>query len=138
MDVKIDKKRFHVLLIKLFSSLIGKITTSGDYVKGDEYIELFDRNGDNFAEIWFEGAVVVPKKCKKYLSLHVDTTERLEQFVPVLRKKQYAKSLIDYVYHQTGIKCDCIEFEHSFKYDYDDDGDLFNSSSLTYRYKKKK
>ena len=44
MDVKIDKERFHNLLMKLFNSMIGRIKTMED--DDGKYIELFDKNGD--------------------------------------------------------------------------------------------
>ena len=135
MDVKIDKERFHNILMKLFNSMIGRIRTRED--EDGKYIELFDKNGDNFADIWLKGSSVVPKRCKKFLNLHVGIMEELEQFVPVLRKKQYAKTLIDYIDYHTGYKCDCVEFEYDWKYYHDEDNDLIGSSK-SYKYRKRK
>lgn len=135
MDVKIDKKRFHNILLKLFNSMIGRIQTRED--EDEKYIELYDKNDKNFADIWLKGSSVVPKRCKKLINFHMEVIEELEKFVPVLRKKQYAKTLIDYVNYHTGIKADCVDFEYDWKDYYDDDGDLIGSSK-SYKYRKKK
>ena len=136
MDVKIDKERFHNLLMKLFNSMIGRIKTRED--DDGKYIELFDKNGDMFADIWLKGSSITPKRCKKFLNLHMTIMQNLEQFVPVLRKKQYAKILIDYIDYHTGHKCDCVDFEYDWGYEYDNDGDIISTVSKEYKYKKRK
>ena len=135
MEVKIDKERFHNILMKLFNSMIGRIKTRED--KDGKYIELYDKNDKNFADIWLKGSSVAPKRCKKLISFHMEVIEELEKFVPVLRKKQYAKTLIDYINYHTGIKADCVNFEYDWKDSYDDDGDLIGSSK-SYKYRKRK
>ena len=136
MDVKIDKERFNNILMKLFNTLIGRIKTRED--DDGNYIELFDKNGDIFADIWLKRSSITPKRCKKFLNLHMTIMQNLEQFVPVLRKKQYAKILIDYIDYHTGHKCDCVEFEYDWRYEYDNDGDIINTVSKEYKYKKRK
>ena len=136
MDVKIDKERFHNLLMKLFNSMIGRIKTRED--DDGKYIELFDKNGDMFADIWLKGSSITPKRCKKFLNLHMTIMQNLEQFVPVLRKKQYAKILIDYIDYHTGHKCDCVDFEYDWRYEYDKDGYIISTVSKEYKYKKRK
>ena len=116
--------------------MIGRIKTMED--DDGKYIELFDKNGDMFADIWLKGSSVAPKKCKKFLNLHMLIMENLEQFVPVLRKKQYAKTLIDYIDYHTGHKCDCVDFEYDWGYEYDKDGDIISSVSKEYKYKNRK
>jgi hypothetical protein len=136
MDVKIDKERFHNLLMKLFNSMIGRIKTRED--DDGKYIELFDKNGDMFADIWLKGSSITPKRCKKFLNLHMTIMQNLEQFVPVLRKKQYAKILIDYIDYHTGHKCDCVDFEYDWGFEYNNDGDIISTVSKEYKYKKRK
>lgn len=136
MDVKIDKERFHNLLMKLFNSMIGRIKTRED--DDGKYIELFDKNGDMFADIWLKGSSITPKRCKKFLNLHMAIMQNLEQFVPVLRKKQYAKILIDYIDYHTGHKCDCVDFEYDWGFEYNNDGDIISTVSKEYKYKKRK
>lgn len=70
------------------------------------------------------------------MGLHYDFLDNLESFVPVLRKKQYPKALIDYVYIHTGYMCDCVQFNYDFKQEYDDPGNIIDSSSKEYTYKK--
>jgi hypothetical protein len=134
MKVKIDKERFHNILMKLFSSMIGRIKVRED----ETYVELYDNNGINFADIWFKGSIITPKRCKNFLGIHHNFLENFESFVPVLRKKQYAKTLIDYVYKHTGYMCDCVEFDYDFKREYNDAGDEIETSSKKYKYKKRK
>lgn len=135
MDVKIDKTRFHNILMKLFNSMIGRIKTRED--EDGKYIELYDKNDRNFADIWLKGSSVTLKRCKKFIVLHFEVIEDLERFVPVLRKKQYAKTLIDYINYHTGIKADCVEFHYNFQHSYDEYGDEIGSSK-TYKYRKRK
>jgi hypothetical protein len=92
----------------------------------------------NFAEIWFRDPIVTPKRCKNFLDVHYEFLKNFESFVPVLRKKQYAKSLIDYVYMHTGHMCDCLEFNYDFEEEYDDAGDIIDLTSKKYTYKKRK
>jgi hypothetical protein len=135
MKVKIDKERFHNILMKLFSSMIGRIKTR----ENETYMELYDKNEINFAEIWFSSSLINPKRCKNFLGVHYDFLKNFESFVPVLRKKQYAKALIYYVYIHTGYMCDCVEFYYDFEEEYDDDeGRISDSSSKKYIYKKGK
>lgn len=116
--------------------MIGRMTTRED--NDGSYIELYDKNNINFADIWLKGGNINPKKCKRFLVISHTVVENLEQFVPVIRKKQYAKSLIDYVKYHTGIKCDCVEFYHSHEEEYDDEGKIVSSSMKKYKYKKRK
>ena len=116
--------------------MIGRIKTMED--DDGKYIELFDKNGDMFADIWLKGSSITPKRCKKFLNLHMTIMQNLEQFVPVLRKKQYAKILIDYIDYHTGHKCDCVDFKYDWGYEYDKDGDIISSVSKEYKYKKRK
>ncbi|MEY4573578.1 MAG: hypothetical protein RLZ10_2869 [Bacteroidota bacterium] len=135
MVVKIDKEKFHNILLKLFNSMIGRITTRED--DDGKYIELYDKNYRNFADIWLKGSSVVGKRCKKLIAFHFEVIGDLERFVPVLRKKQYAKTLIDYVNYHTGIKADCVDFEYDFQHSYDEDGHEIDSSKM-YKYRKRK
>ena len=116
--------------------MIGRIKTRED--DDGKYIELFDKNGDMFADIWLKGSSITPKRCKKFLNLHMSIMQNLEQFVPVLRKKQYAKILIDYIDYHTGHKCDCVDFEYDWGFEYNNDGDIISTVSKEYKYKKRK
>jgi hypothetical protein len=130
MNFKISKLQYDSIVKKLFASFIGKIT----FDEQDDYIELFDNGGDNFADIWKYKS----KRCKKSLNLHINKSELMEKFYPVFRKKMFAKSLINYVYEKTNIKCDCVTFEYDTKYVYDEDGEVIDMTYKNYKYKRKK
>lgn len=130
MNFKISKLQYDSIVKKLFASFIGKIT----FDEEDDYIELFDNGGDNFADIWKYKS----KRCKKSLNLHINKSELMEKFYPVFRKKMFAKSLINYVYEKTNIKCDCVTFEYDTKYVYNDDGEVIDMTYKNYKYKRKK
>ena len=134
MNVKISKLQYDSIVKKLFSTFIGNITFDKLRVDQHDYIELFDKSGDNFADIWKNKS----KRCKKSLNLHINKSELMEKFSPVFRKKMFAKSLIKYVYEKTNIKCDCVTFEYSTKYVYNDDGEVIDMTFKNYEYKRKK
>jgi len=100
--------------------------------KNDDFIELYTESGRNFADIWLEGSTVISKGCKNEISIGFTELEHFEKFLPIIRKKEFSKAFIDFVYLHTGIKCDCIHFEFNFKEEND------NFSSKTYSYKSKK
>jgi hypothetical protein len=134
MNFKISKLQYDSIVKKLFSTFIGNITFDKLRVGQHDYIELFDKSGDNFADIWKNNS----KRCKRSLSLHTDVSELMEKFSPVFRKKMFAKSLIKYVYEKTNIKCDCVTFEYDTEYVYDDDGYVNDITNKIYKYKRKK
>jgi hypothetical protein len=87
MNFKISKLQYDSIVKKLFSTFIGNITFDKLRVDQHDFIELFDKSGDNFADIWKNNS----KRCKRSLSLHIDTSELMEKFSPVFRKKMFAK-----------------------------------------------
>jgi hypothetical protein len=135
MKYTISKSRFNGIIKKIFITVIGDIKT-GKFEDGD-YIELYDKYGNNFADIWLKGSSVTKKKCKKTISFYLDASETIENFIPIMRKKEFSKGVIDYVYNQTGIKCDCVEFQYSITDTYDDSGEYSGVDSKTYNYRKK-
>ena len=102
-------------------------------VKKDEYIELYTESGRNFADIWLKGSSSIPKGCLKEINNGFTELEHFEKFLPINRKKEISKAVIDFVYRHTGIKCDCVQFEFEFK---EEENDLWDSK--TYKYKSKK
>ncbi len=135
MKYTISKSRFNGIIKKILITVIGDIKT--EKFKDGGYIELYDKYGNNFADIWLKSSDIVRKKCKKNISFYIDVSETIENFIPIMRKKEFSKGVIDYVYSQTGIKCDCVEFEYSIKDTYDDSGEYLGMNSKTYKYRKK-
>lgn len=140
MNYLISKEQYRVLAEKILRSFFGKISAKKYYEEGEEkkVIELYTQSGINFADIWLKDSTVIKKGCKRMISLNIFEIEKLEKFAPIFRKKEFSKVMIDYVYKHTGIKCDCVEFEHSQKTDYDDEGEPISWNSKSYFYKKKK
>ena len=134
MKYKITKSQFNALVQNLLLNFFGVIQTKpSQMAKQEDYIELYTESGRNFADIWLQGARPTTKGCKKELSIGFTELEKFEKFLPIIRKKEFAKAFIDFVYLHTGIKCDCIHFEFNFKEENDD----FSSETYSYKSKKK-
>jgi hypothetical protein len=134
MKYRISKSRFNEIVKKLLMFIIGDITFKKSL--SSDVIELHNKYGNNFADIWKNISGATKKKCKKTITFYLDVSEMIENFIPIVRKKEFSKAIIDYVYNQTGIKCDCVEFMHSINYVYDDDGNSRVDRKL-YHYRKK-
>ena len=133
MKYRITKTQFNVAVQKLLKNFFGVIHTKpSQMAKSDDFIELYTESGRNFADIWVKGSAVISKGCKNEISIGFTELEHFEKFLPIIRKKEFSKAFIDFVYLHTGIKCDCIHFEFNFKEENDD------FSSKTYSYKSKK
>ena len=133
MKYKITKTQFNAAVQKLLLNFFGTINTKpSQMAKQDDFIELYTESGINFADIWLKGSSQIPKGCKKEISIGFTELEHFEKFLPIIRKKEFSKAVIDFVYKHTGIKCDCVQFEFEFK-EVDD-----NYFSKTYKYKSKK
>lgn len=137
MEYRITKNQYDALVNKLLKSYLGAVSS----VESESYYELFSgkEQSSNFADIWKR------KKhefgCKKELVFHFDTSSYLTRFVPVIKKKRFGKLLIDYIYKQTGILADCVDYDYDFKLekkqdptdsDYDADYDDFDYRSKNY------
>ena len=134
MKYKITKSQFNAAVQKLLKHFFGTIHTKpGQIAKQGDYIELYTESGRNFADIWLKGSSPTTKGCKKELSIGFTELEHFEKFLPIIRKKEFSKAFIDFVYLHTGIKCDCIHFEFNFKEENDD----FSSETYSYKSKKK-
>ena len=141
MNYLISKEQYRVLSEKILRSFFGKISAGSLYDDSGEkrtVIELYTQSGINFADIFLKSSSAYNRGCKRLISLNIFEIEKLEKFAPIFRKKEFSKVMIDYVYKHTGIKCDCVEFEHSQKTDYDDEGEPISWNSKSYFYKKKK
>ena len=141
MNYLISKEQYRVLSEKILRSFFGKISAGSLYDDSGEkktVIELYTQSGMNFADIFLKSSSANKRGCKRLISLNIFEIEKLEKFAPIFRKIEFSKVMIDYVYKHTGIKCDCVEFEHSQKTDYDDEGEPISWNSKSYFYKKKK
>ena len=138
MNYVVNKEQYDKVVFKLLYSLFGKLT----YLKTEErgYIEIFDKYGNNFSDIWLDDdGSAITKGCKNELSLRYGESYDIFRFFPVVKKKRFAKLLALYVEKNTGIKIDCVNYATDFikaKDDYGDD--ILNHSSIIYSTKKKK
>jgi hypothetical protein len=133
MKYRITKSQFNAATQKLLQNFFGTIYTNPtQMVREEDFIELYTESGRNFADIWLMGSSPITKGCKKEISIGFTELEHFEKFLPIIRKKEFSKAVIDFVYRHTGIKCDCVQFEFEFK---EENDDFF---SKTYRYKSKK
>lgn len=134
MKYRITKSQFNAAVQKLLQNFFGKIHTKpSQMAKQEDYIELYTESGRNFADIWLKGSSPITKGCKKEISIGFTELEHFEKFLPIIRKKEFSKAVIDFVYLHTGIKCDCIHFEFNFKEENDD----FSSETYSFKSKKK-
>lgn len=117
MVYKITKKQFDSVAKKLLNILIGNIKVRQLYYnrKNISVYELHNDFNKNFADIHTEYSPSITSGCKKELRLMVDFSTEFEAYVPIFRKKQFGKSLIDYVFEKTGIECDCVEYDINYK-----------------------
>ena len=144
MKILISKEQYRILVLKLLETLFGdlSITTAEEKQRlghGDsDYHDIFDKYGDEIANIWIKGGIR-NKGCKRDLTLTVEATEQMENFIHYYKHKMFSKILIEYVYNHTGIKCDCTQYEYDFKRtNVDDDDDGTYSKTKKYNVKKKK
>ena len=134
MKYRITKSQFNAAVQKLLKNFFGVIYTKpSQMAKQEDYIELYTESGRNFADIWLKGSSSIPKGCFKEINIGFTELEHFEKFLPIIRKKEFSKAVIDFVYRHTGIKCDCVQFEFEFK---EEENDLWDSK--TYKYKSKK
>jgi len=138
----IKKEQYKKLVLGLLKTLFGKLSIEDIREEGKLYKHIiFDQNGEDIADIYLGG--FGNKGCKKDLTLSMDATERLEGYVPYFRHKIFSKVLIDYVYDELGIKCDCVQYDYDFEreVEVDDDGEEYEykkSNTRKYNVKKKK
>ena len=138
----IKKEQYKELVLNLLETLFGKLSIEDTEDGGEIYQHtIYDQNGEDIAEIYL--GKYGNTGCKKDLTLSRDVTEKLEGYVPYFRHKLFSKVLVDYVYEQLGIKCDCVQYDYDFenKVELDSDGTEYEwrkSNTRKYNVKKKK
>ena len=155
MKYKISKERFNEISKKLIGYFFGELyfynngfktkdyNTAVERKKKNnegyaEYLEVFNSDG-NIIDIW-TSRNMTGKRCKSLTNIHIDQLKSFENFLPIMRKKEFAKVLSDYFYEQLNFKADCIEFHHSYEETFSDEGepDGYDYKSYKYRPNKKK
>ena len=128
MKVVITKKQYKEAAYKFLKTFLGKLR----YEESVNSISVYGKNDsleDNSPMTIWTG----PQRnsgCKKDLTLYYDFSHQLDLFFPLTRKKIFSDVLVKYVYDNTGIKCDCVDYSHNF--------DLSGENSRQYRFNVKK
>jgi len=147
MKIVITKEQYRNLVVSLLDTLIGEMTIRTVKEKREDsnkedYHSVFNEDGDLVITIWVKGNLR-SKGCEKDLTLENKLIEKFEKYMPYYKHKIFSEVLVDYIYDKFGIKCDCIQYDHSFKEEkhVDDDGDEYEfhtSKTRRYNIKKKK
>ena len=129
MKYKITKEQYTRVvnsLINVFFKDVKVMNNDDDYgdstelFVGDEEVGRIARNNNP----------VLTKKCKNELIIYTDTLDRMKDFAPLIRKKLFAKLMINHFSKLTGIDIDCFWM--------DEKGEHNDDETFKYRIKKKK
>lgn len=148
MKIVITKKQYGVLVSSLLKTLFGKLTIKtieeqkAEGFEHPPYHVVFDSEGEEIIGIYNKKSA--NPGCKNDLTIFNETSEKLEAYIPHYRHKIFSEVIVDYVYKQLDVKCDCVQYEYDFKWvtDNDEDEDEYDgymvSKTRKYNLKKKK
>lgn len=127
MKYKITKEQYTRVVNRLINIFFKDVKVmNGDYgdstefFVGDEEVGWIARNNNP----------VLTKKCKNELIIYTETLDRMKDFAPLLRKKLFAKLMINHFSKLTGIDIDCFWMN--------EEGNANDDDAFKYRIKKKK
>ncbi len=130
MKYKITKEQY----TRVVNRLINIFFKNVDFTSTDEGYENtnldFSVGGEQLGWIIGPSSSMLTKKCKYELVIYTETLDRMKDFAPLLRKKLFAKLMINHFSKLTGIDIDCIWI--------DEYGDGDDDEAFKYRIKKKK
>ena len=98
----------------------GDYGDSTEFFVGDEEVAWIARNNNP----------AITKKCKNELIIYTETLDKMKGFAPLIKKKLFAKLMIDHFSKLTGIDIDCFWM--------DEEGGHDDDTAFKYRIKKKK
>lgn len=147
MKIVVTKKQYKNVAYKLLKTILGELRYENMYENDEKTIQsiyIYGKNDDpgDIAPmvIWFP-PTMANKGCKRDLTLDGEFSQMLEKLFPLFRTKLFSKVLVQYVYDELGIKCDCVQYDYDFTYDpnqSDDENDFYTSKTNKYNVKKKK
>ena len=153
MKYKISKERFNEISKKLVIYFFGEIyffnhgfktkdfNTAVERNKKKEtsveYLEVFNSEGRNIIDVWLSSNMR-GKRCKSLTNIHLEELKPIENFLPIMRKKEFGKALSEYFQEQLNYKPDCIDFHHDHYEKYDDEGNTDEYEYKTYKYRPNK
>ena len=130
MKYKITKEQY----TRVVNRLINVFFKNVEFTPTDEGYENtnldFSVGGEQLGWIIGPSSSMLTKKCKYELVIYTETLDRMKDFAPLLRKKLFAKLMINHFSKLTGIDIDCIWI--------DEEGDHDDDEVFKYRIKKKK
>ena len=130
MKYKITKEQY----TRVVNRLINIFFKNVEFTPTDEVYENtgldFSVGGEELGWIIGPSSSMLTKKCKHELIIYTDTLDKMKDFAPLLRKKLFAKLMINHFSKLTGIDIDCFWM--------DEEGDNNDDEAFKYRIKKKK
>lgn len=146
MKVVITKKQYKDVAYKLLKTILGELRYENRYKNDERTIQSIYIYGksdilDDISPmtIWFPPTA--NEGCKRDLTLDGEFSHLLDKFIPLFRTKLFSKVLVQYVYDELGIKCDCVEYDYDFSHEpdhSDDENAFYTSKTNKYNVKKKK
>ena len=143
MKIVVTKKQYKNVAYKLLKTILGELRYETMYENDEKTIQslyIYRKNdsSDDVSSpmtIWFPTTANIG--CKRDLTLDGEFSQMLERFIPLFRTKLFSKVLVQYVYDELGIKCDCVQYDYDFTlvpFQYD----IYTSKTSKYNVKKKK
>ena len=130
MKYKITKEQY----TRVVNRLINIFFKNVEFTPTDEGYENnnldFSVGGEQLGWIIGPSSSMLTKKCKHELVIYTETLDRMKDFAPLLRKKLFAKLMIEHFSKLTGLDIDCFWI--------DEEGDSNDDEAFKYRIKKKK
>lgn len=147
MKIVVSKKQYKNVAYKLLKTILGELRYETMYENDEKTIQslyIYRKNdsSDDVSSpmtIWFPTTANIG--CKRDLTLDGEFSQMLERFIPLFRTKLFSKVLVQYVYDELGIKCDCVQYDYDFTHDPDlsnDEYAFYTSKTSKYNVKKKK
>jgi hypothetical protein len=145
VKVVITKKQYKNVAYKLLKTILGELRYENMYENDERTIQSIYIYGksdilDDISPMTIWVPPMANKGCKRDLTLDGEFSHLLDKFIPLFRTKLFSKVLVQYVYDELDIKCDCVEYDYDFSHepDHSDDENAFYTSKKTHKYNVKK
>ena len=130
MKYKITKEQYTRVVNSLINIFFNGVEFNPTDPDDEDNKSLdFSVGGEELGWIIEPASSMLTKKCKYELVIYTDTINKMKNFVPLFRKKLFAKLMIAHFSKLTGLDIDCLYMDESGEHDDDD--------AFKYRIKKK-
>ena len=134
MNYKITKEQYGKIVDGLIKVFFSNLTFDRYYPDPDDEndsdrTEIYS-SGNNVGWIIHKGSSMITKGCKYELVIYTETILKMKLLAPLLRKKLFAKTLINFFSEKSGLPIDCLWI--------DEEGDHDDDKAFKYKIKKKK